>query len=71
MLLLKVLCLAAQVASHSDLDVVAESWEDGPYMFILNIAEIKDKTRVPDPWSLQCQSHSHTHSFDQNSELLQ
>ncbi|GAA6231277.1 transmembrane protein 87A-like [Lates japonicus] len=29
------------------LDVVAESWEDGPYMFILNIREIKDPANPP------------------------
>ncbi|KAF7643811.1 hypothetical protein LDENG_00232920 [Lucifuga dentata] len=35
---------------------VAESWEDGPYMFILHIKEIKDKARATDPklsWSIQ------------------
>ncbi|XP_051255610.1 transmembrane protein 87A-like isoform X2 [Dicentrarchus labrax] len=55
-----------EVASHHHFDAVAESWEDGPYMFILHIREIKDKSRVPDPaaaaaaaatspWSLQLQ----------------
>ncbi|XP_051813966.1 LOW QUALITY PROTEIN: transmembrane protein 87A-like [Acanthochromis polyacanthus] len=38
---------------------VAQSWEDGPYMFILSIEEIKDKSRpTPEganPWSLQIQ----------------
>lgn len=40
---------------------VAQSWEDGPYMFILSITEIKDKSRAPDsappptPWSIQLQ----------------
>uniref|UniRef100_A0A4W6D3W6 Zgc:162698 n=1 Tax=Lates calcarifer TaxID=8187 RepID=A0A4W6D3W6_LATCA len=37
------------------LDVVAESWEDGPYMFILNIREIKDPANPPTPWSLHLQ----------------
>ncbi|CAJ1066290.1 transmembrane protein 87A isoform X2 [Xyrichtys novacula] len=50
------------------LDVVAKSWEDGPYMFILSITENKDsKSRAsehanaasnanpPAPWSLQLQ----------------
>ncbi|XP_074497111.1 transmembrane protein 87A isoform X1 [Sebastes fasciatus] len=44
-------------ASHS-VDVVAQSWEDGPYMFILNIKEIKNKSQAADPpapWSLQLQ----------------
>ncbi|CAK6980146.1 Hypothetical predicted protein [Scomber scombrus] len=50
-----------EVASHPHFDAVAESWEDGPYMFILNILEVKDKSRAPDPnnppapWSLQLQ----------------
>ncbi|XP_062242036.1 transmembrane protein 87A-like [Platichthys flesus] len=39
--------------------VVAQSWEDGPYMFILNIREIKDKSQdasnTPTPWSMQLQ----------------
>ncbi|KAK9521431.1 hypothetical protein VZT92_021238 [Zoarces viviparus] len=51
----------SQVAASSEFDVVAESWEDGPYMFILSIKEIKDKSRAPDlanpptPWTLQLQ----------------
>ncbi|XP_076590898.1 transmembrane protein 87A isoform X2 [Chaetodon auriga] len=50
-----------KAAAHPHFDAVAESWEDGPYMFILNIREIKDKSRAPDPpspsapWSLQLQ----------------
>ncbi|KAJ4935560.1 hypothetical protein JOQ06_017092, partial [Pogonophryne albipinna] len=38
---------------------VAETWEDGPYMFILKIKEIKDNALAPDiantlePWKLQ------------------
>ncbi|XP_054458464.1 transmembrane protein 87A-like isoform X2 [Anoplopoma fimbria] len=49
------------MAASSHLDVVAESWEDGPYMFILSIKEIRDKSRASDPpnpatpWSLQLQ----------------
>ncbi|XP_039985804.1 transmembrane protein 87A isoform X2 [Xiphias gladius] len=52
---------AKEVAAHSHFDAVAKTWEDGPYMFILNIREIKDKNRAPDPanppapWSLQLQ----------------
>uniref|UniRef100_UPI0037E76291 transmembrane protein 87A n=1 Tax=Semicossyphus pulcher TaxID=241346 RepID=UPI0037E76291 len=52
-------------AAPSHFDVVAESWEDGPYMFILRIEESKDtKSRAPEhanpanpppPWSLQLQ----------------
>ncbi|XP_060890286.1 transmembrane protein 87A-like, partial [Labrus mixtus] len=55
-------------AAPPHLDLVAESWEDGPYMFILSVAEIKDqKSRAPDhansansanppaPWSVQIQ----------------
>ncbi|XP_041796538.1 transmembrane protein 87A isoform X2 [Chelmon rostratus] len=50
-----------KAAAHPHFDAVAESWEDGPYMFILNIREIKDRNRAPDPasppasWSLQLQ----------------
>ncbi|KAM6932483.1 transmembrane protein 87A isoform 2-T2 [Lycodopsis pacificus] len=46
------------MAASSEFDVVAESWEDGPYMFILSI---KDKSRAPEPanpptpWTLQLQ----------------
>ncbi|XP_027136313.1 transmembrane protein 87A isoform X2 [Larimichthys crocea] len=44
-------------------DAVAKTWEDGPYMFILNVGEVKvkDKDQAPDPakprphWSLQLQ----------------
>ncbi|XP_036932468.1 transmembrane protein 87A isoform X1 [Acanthopagrus latus] len=52
---------AKEKAAHPYFDAVAESWEDGPYMFILNIREIKDKSRAndpvnpPQPWSLQLQ----------------
>ncbi|XP_030599911.1 transmembrane protein 87A isoform X2 [Archocentrus centrarchus] len=45
-------------AGNHDFDVVAQSWEDGPYVFILNIIEIKEKITSPDhnnPWSLQLQ----------------
>ncbi|KAK2913098.1 transmembrane protein 87A-like isoform X2 [Channa argus] len=50
-----------KVTSHSHFDAVAESWEDGPYMFILNIREVKNKSQAPDStsasasWSLQLQ----------------
>ncbi|XP_069390967.1 transmembrane protein 87A [Paralichthys olivaceus] len=43
--------------AHNQFGAVAESWEDGPYMFILNIQEIKDKNQdaatAPTPWSMQ------------------
>ncbi|XP_041653589.1 transmembrane protein 87A isoform X2 [Cheilinus undulatus] len=71
-----------KVAAPSHLDVVAESWEDGPYMFILSIAEIKDpKSRAPNPassannanppasWSLQFQiSMTGPHEYISASE---
>ncbi|XP_035851733.1 transmembrane protein 87A isoform X2 [Sander lucioperca] len=41
-----------EAAAHSSLDAVAESWEDGPYMFILKIREISPANP---PWSLQLQ----------------
>ncbi|XP_050921564.1 LOW QUALITY PROTEIN: transmembrane protein 87A-like [Lates calcarifer] len=44
-----------KAAKDAGLDVVAESWEDGPYMFILNIREIKDPANPPTPWSLHLQ----------------
>ncbi|KAM9359172.1 transmembrane protein 87A [Symphorus nematophorus] len=59
-------------ASHSEIDVVAESWEDGPYMFILSITEIKEvKNRAPDlaPWTLQLQiSMNGPHDYISASE---
>ncbi|XP_061828256.1 transmembrane protein 87A isoform X2 [Nerophis lumbriciformis] len=48
-----------QAAAHPHFDAVAESWEDGPYMFVVNIREIKENNRAPDPahptppWGLQ------------------
>ncbi|XP_074536471.1 transmembrane protein 87A isoform X2 [Halichoeres trimaculatus] len=52
--------------------VVARSWEDGPYMFILNIGEIKDSksSSTPTaPWSLQLQiSMKGPHDFISASE---
>ncbi|XP_061916747.1 transmembrane protein 87A-like isoform X1 [Entelurus aequoreus] len=48
-----------QAAAHPHFDAAAESWEDGPYMFVVNIREIKDNNRAPDPahptppWGLQ------------------
>nr|XP_046246104.1 transmembrane protein 87A-like [Scatophagus argus]XP_046246105.1 transmembrane protein 87A-like [Scatophagus argus] len=55
--------------------MVAESWEDGPYMFLLNIREIRDKSRPPDPanppapWSLQLQiSMNGPHGYMSASE---
>lgn len=51
-----------------DYKAVATSWEDGAYMFILRIEEVKDKSRASDPithvksWSLQRQSHTHVHT---------
>lgn len=50
-----------KTAAHPHFDAVAETWEDGPYMFILHIVELKEKSRAPDPanppapWSLQLQ----------------
>ncbi|XP_076002034.1 transmembrane protein 87A [Genypterus blacodes] len=38
-----------QAVNQSHFDDVAESWEDGPYMFILSITEIADTARAPDP----------------------
>ncbi|XP_056296436.1 transmembrane protein 87A-like [Pseudoliparis swirei] len=49
------------MAASLHFDVVAETWEDGPYMFILSVQEVKDKSRTPDPanpptpWTLQLQ----------------
>ncbi|XP_060929063.1 transmembrane protein 87A-like [Limanda limanda] len=46
-------------SAHNHFGAVAESWEDGPYMFILKIQETKDKSQeaatVPTPWSMQLQ----------------
>ncbi|XP_068441161.1 transmembrane protein 87A-like isoform X2 [Clinocottus analis] len=48
-----------QMADSPHLDMVAETWEDGPYMFILSVQEVKDKSRAldpanpPTPWSLK------------------
>ncbi|XP_019723713.1 transmembrane protein 87A isoform X1 [Hippocampus comes] len=44
-----------QVAAHPHFDAVAESWADGPYMFLLSVQEIKDKNRAPEParWNLR------------------
>lgn len=62
-------------ARHPHFDAVAESWEDGPYMFILSIKEIKDRSRAPDPanppapWNLQLQiSMRGPHDFISASE---
>ncbi|XP_069029274.1 transmembrane protein 87A isoform X1 [Embiotoca jacksoni] len=51
-----------KAAAYPHFDAVAKSWEDGPYMFILNVTEIKDKSRASDaaanpltPWSMQLQ----------------
>ncbi|XP_040901585.1 transmembrane protein 87A isoform X2 [Toxotes jaculatrix] len=64
-----------EVSGSPHLDVVAESWEDGPYMFILNIREIEERSRAPDPatpptpWSLQLQiSMKGPHDFISASE---
>ncbi|XP_035987395.1 transmembrane protein 87A isoform X1 [Fundulus heteroclitus] len=43
---------SSQVAPRSDFDLVAKSWEDGPYMFILKVEDQSDGTT---PWSLQLQ----------------
>ncbi|KAM7412542.1 hypothetical protein PAMA_020089 [Pampus argenteus] len=64
-----------ETATHPHFDAVAESWEDGPYMFIINIREIKDKSRaveaanLPPPWSLQLQiSMNGPHDYISASE---
>ncbi|XP_023252933.1 transmembrane protein 87A-like isoform X1 [Seriola lalandi dorsalis] len=50
-----------EVVRHPPVDAVAQSWEDGPYMFILNIKESKDNSQGPESanppttWSLQLQ----------------
>ncbi|XP_070761733.1 transmembrane protein 87A [Enoplosus armatus] len=48
-----------ETPTHPHFDAVAESWEDGPYMFILSIREIRDRApdpaNPPSPWSLQLQ----------------
>ncbi|XP_054649439.1 transmembrane protein 87A-like isoform X2 [Dunckerocampus dactyliophorus] len=61
--------------AHTHFDAVAESWEDGPYMFIVHIREIKDNNQEPDPahapppWSLQLQvSMKGPHDFISASE---
>ncbi|XP_026154970.1 transmembrane protein 87A isoform X2 [Mastacembelus armatus] len=61
--------------AHPLFDAVANSWEDGPYMFILKIKELKDKSRVPDPasppapWSLRLQiSMNGPHDYISASE---
>ncbi|XP_054868395.1 transmembrane protein 87A-like isoform X2 [Amphiprion ocellaris] len=66
---------AIKPAAHPHFDAVAQSWEDGPYMFILSIKEIKDKSRVTtegttNPWSLQLQisMDQETHQFISASE---
>ncbi|XP_059187260.1 transmembrane protein 87A-like isoform X2 [Centropristis striata] len=48
---------AAVAVKQSHFDAVAQTWEDGPYMFILNIKEIRDKSSAPEPapWSMQLQ----------------
>ncbi|XP_047451069.1 transmembrane protein 87A-like isoform X2 [Mugil cephalus] len=49
-------------------DAVAEAWEDGPYMFILQVKEIKSKDS-PNPWSMQIQiSMKGPHGFISASE---
>ncbi|XP_040055408.2 transmembrane protein 87A [Gasterosteus aculeatus] len=45
-------------AAASSLDVVAKTWEDGPYMFILRIKEKSkphEPVNPPTPWTLQLQ----------------
>ncbi|XP_068601246.1 transmembrane protein 87A-like [Brachionichthys hirsutus] len=54
----------------ADFDVVAQTWEDGPYMFILSIVEVGDESRAsPAPWSLQLEiSMKGPHGFISASE---
>lgn len=55
--------ICVHVPQTTHFDAVAKTWEDGPYMFILNVGEVKvkDKDQAPDPakprphWSLQRQ----------------
>lgn len=58
-----------QNIDSSHFDAVAQSWEDGPYMFILHVQEVRDQSgRAPEatkataPWKLQRQSRTHTHT---------
>ncbi|XP_061637838.1 transmembrane protein 87A-like isoform X1 [Phyllopteryx taeniolatus] len=51
-----------QAASRAHFDAVAESWADGPYVFLLSVREVKEKNRAPDPargppapWNLRLQ----------------
>ncbi|XP_072247986.1 transmembrane protein 87A isoform X2 [Leuresthes tenuis] len=51
---------AEEKPANSRFGAVAKSWEDGPYMFILNISEIikpraSESGGAPAPWSLQLQ----------------
>ncbi|KAG7224432.1 hypothetical protein INR49_015096 [Caranx melampygus] len=66
----KAATLPKEETPHYPLDAVAQSWEDGPYMFILHIGEIKDKASDPaTTWSLQLQiSMKGPHDFISASE---
>ncbi|XP_026233056.1 lung_7-TM_R domain-containing protein [Anabas testudineus] len=64
-----------KVSDDTELNLVAKSWEDGPYVFILNITEIKNKNGAPNsaspptPWSLQLEiSMKGPHEFISASE---
>ncbi|XP_056139066.1 transmembrane protein 87A-like [Lampris incognitus] len=54
--------VSKEAVKQPHFDAVGKSWEDGPYMFILHIRELRDRNRAPDPgannptpWSLQLQ----------------
>ncbi|KAM3875043.1 transmembrane protein 87A [Diretmus argenteus] len=46
--------VAPKEVGHAHFNAVAESWEDGPYMFILHIRELSS-TATAKPWSIQLQ----------------
>uniref|UniRef100_A0A8C5DVL1 Transmembrane protein 87A-like n=1 Tax=Gouania willdenowi TaxID=441366 RepID=A0A8C5DVL1_GOUWI len=50
---------AGAVVLSPHVDAVAQSWDDGPYMFILHVSEVGAKSKKPSvevaPWSLQFQ----------------
>ncbi|XP_037533897.1 transmembrane protein 87A [Nematolebias whitei] len=44
-----------QSSSRSTFSLVAESWEDGPYVFILRVQDLSRNKDSKDPWTLQLQ----------------
>ncbi|CAN9493066.1 unnamed protein product [Ophioblennius macclurei] len=59
-----------QAAGGAHMDAAAETWEDGPYMFILRIQENRAEPTGPgNPWSLQLQvSMTGPHGYISASE---